>query len=199
VLTCACADPVSSQQVTTSATGDDEPGDGDTGDGDGDIAGDGDSGDGDSGDGDTSGDGDVSGDGDGSGDGDDTGDGDGWESPDGAVAEDDGGDGEGWSSTDDGGVIDPGPDPDGDGGLPPGGCRTLANNTNSGSFGTTGAVCFVLDKQPATSWEAYFIDGRTVTVNGTVVSKGQMPFPGSAPFTVEFSAGLYDYASWAYW
>ncbi len=191
VLSCACANPVSSQQVTSTAAGSDDPDD--AGSGDGDNAGDGDSGDGDSGDGDSG-----DGDGDATGDGDSVGDGDGWESPDGAIGEEDGG-GEGWSSTDDGGVVDPGPDPTGDGGIPSGDCRPLANNTNSGSFGTTGAVCFILEKAPSTSWEAYFIDGRTITVNGSVVSKGQMPFPGNAPFTVQFSAGLYDYASWAYW
>jgi hypothetical protein len=188
---CACADPVSTEEVTsrTAEAGDADAGhsDGDEGDGDGDQD-DGDQGDGDQGDGD----GDA-------GDGDDIGDGDGdaWGEPD-AATDDDAGDPNGWDPVVDGGVKDP-PDPERDGGPLPGDCRTLANNTNSGSFGTTGAVCFTLEQQPATAWEAYFMDGRTITINGTEVSKGQMPFPGSAPYIVEFSAGMFDYASWAYW
>jgi hypothetical protein len=196
----ACAQPVSRQQVTTPAggDGDDAPSqDGDS-DGDDDPPDDDDGpGENDDDDGEPAGDGDgPPGDGDGDGDGDDGA----WGSPDGAVAEEDAGDSDGWSSTDDGGVgDDPSADPGHDGGTSPDGCRTLANNTNSGAFGTTAAVCFILQTQPATSWEAYFVDGRTITINGAVVSQGKMPFPGTPPYTVEFSAGLYDYASWAYW
>jgi hypothetical protein len=80
-----------------------------------------------------------------------------------------------------------------------GDCRVLPHNTDSGPFGTREAVCFVVEQQPLHAWAAYNIDGRTITVNGVAVSVGQLPFPGTAPFVVVFSAGTYDYASWSYW
>jgi hypothetical protein len=105
----------------------------------------------------------------------------------------------GWTPTSDAGYMEP-PDPVSDGGvIDPGDCRALAHNVSSGPFGTTDAVCFTVAAQPPVAWAAYHMDGRTVTVNGTPVSVGQLPFPGSAPFVVAFSAGTYDYTAWSYW
>jgi hypothetical protein len=43
------------------------------------------------------------------------------------------------------------------------------------------------------------VDGRTVTVNGTAVTCGKTPLPGSAPHTFSFGAGSYAWASMYWW
>jgi hypothetical protein len=89
---------------------------------------------------------------------------------------------------------------DGDGGTPnPDGCLTLAPNSPSSNFNTVDAVCFSVAAMPATAWEVYRLGGRTIKVDGTTVTAGELPWPGSAPFVVEFSAGSDSTTAWAYW
>src|SRR5690606_16056737 len=87
----------------------------------------------------------------------------------------------------------------GSGGADASGCTNLAHNTESGSFATTGAKCFIVDVGPEYGWQVSGGDGRTITINGTPTSAGMLPFPGDAPYLVEFSAGSLDYTSWSYW
>jgi hypothetical protein len=152
------------------------------------------------GDGDTGSPGD--GDGDGDGDAHPIGDGDTSGNPDAATKDastgwptDDAGSGDGdaWPSSD-GGVVDPGHDA----GTLPGDCRAGVANSPQ-QFNTLNGVCFSLSQQPPTAWECYRTDGRTIKVNGASVTCGKLPFPGSAPYVVEFSAGTDSTAAWAYW
>jgi endo-1,4-beta-xylanase len=78
-------------------------------------------------------------------------------------------------------------------------CRTPSGTGESGSFGTTGAVCFTVDEPIPCGWACSGVDGRTVSVNGTAVSCGQMPLPGSAPYTFRFSAGTSPSAAFTWW
>jgi hypothetical protein len=126
-------------------------------------------------------------------------------SDDGQPELDAGGDGsseDGWDptdSSDDGetdGPTDDGSDADA---AVPDGCMVLAPNSPSANFGTVDAVCFSVAAQPATAWEVYRLGNRTITVDGTTVTAGQLPWPGSAPFVVEFSAGSDATTAWAYW
>jgi hypothetical protein len=77
------------------------------------------------------------------------------------------------------------------------GCTTISGG-QSGNFNTTGAVCYVVNSNIA-GWGCSNIAGRTVTVNGTSVTCGQLPLPGSAPYTFNFSAGSYTWASFYWW
>ncbi len=80
----------------------------------------------------------------------------------------------------------------------PGNCTSFTGSTHdSGSFGTTEAVCFLLSQSPPSGWAVYSIAERTVSINGQAVSSGD-PFPGSAPYTVSFTAGSAN-TSWSYW
>jgi subtilisin family serine protease len=78
--------------------------------------------------------------------------------------------------------------------------RPLARNQQSGSFGTTGEVWFVITDNPV-GWQASEVQGRTITVNGVQVTAGQMPLPpaigGKRYF--RFSAGSRTWASWSFW
>jgi hypothetical protein len=143
------------------------------------------------------------GDGDGDGDGDSSDD-------DGAPNLDAGGDdGSGddsvdddWANTDssDDGPSDGTDGTDSDAAIPdPDGCMTLAANAPSANFNTLDAVCFSVAAQPSTAWEVYRVGSRTVTIDGVSVSVGQLPWPGSAPYVVEFSAGNDATTAWAYW
>lgn len=80
----------------------------------------------------------------------------------------------------------------------PGNCISFSGSTNdSGSFGTTEAVCFTVDQSPPSGWAVYSLNDRSVSINGQPVTSGD-PFPGSAPYTVAFTAGSTD-TSWSYW
>ena len=76
----------------------------------------------------------------------------------------------------------------------------LARNQNSGAFGTTGERWFVVNTT-INGWQASEMAGRTIRVNGVLVTPGQMPLPpavnGSHYF--QFSAGSFDWASWSFW
>jgi|GEM_PF-416641 len=77
------------------------------------------------------------------------------------------------------------------------GCRT-ATGGNSGNFNTTEAVCFTVGTR-INGWGCSNMQGRTVTVNGAAVTCGQASLPGAAPYTFEFSAGTYPWASFYWW
>ena len=77
-------------------------------------------------------------------------------------------------------------------------CKTPAANGQSGNFNTTGSVCYTVNAT-INGWGCSNAEGRTVTVNGTAVTCGQRPLPGSAPYTFSFSAGSYPWASFYWW
>ena len=79
-----------------------------------------------------------------------------------------------------------------------GGTCTAVSGGQSGNFNTTGAVCFTVSGT-IHGWGCSNAEGRTVTVNGTVVPCGRMPLPGSAPYTFSFTAGTYPWASFYWW
>ena len=84
-------------------------------------------------------------------------------------------------------------------GIPPvDDCRTPAATGQSGNFNTTGAVCYTVNAT-VHGWGCSNAEGRSVTVNGTAVTCGQMPLPGSAPYTFRFTAGAYPWASFYWW
>lgn len=92
---------------------------------------------------------------------------------------------------------DPPPDPSG--------CTALGHNEDSGEFGTTDPKCFIVDYTGVMyGWRASNSAGRSVTINGEIVgqgdiSSGPVPWPGSSPYLVEFSAGSQANTTWAYW
>jgi hypothetical protein len=45
----------------------------------------------------------------------------------------------------------------------------------------------------------YSGEGRTVTINGEVMSPPDTDWPGDPPYLVEFSAGINFYTSWSYY
>jgi len=77
-------------------------------------------------------------------------------------------------------------------------CKTPAATGQSGNFNTTGAVCYTVSAT-INGWGCSNVDGRTVTVNGTAVTCGQTPLPGTAPYTFRFTAGSYPWASFYWW
>jgi uncharacterized repeat protein (TIGR02543 family) len=79
-----------------------------------------------------------------------------------------------------------------------GGTCTTATGGQSGNFNTTGAVCYTVNGT-INGWGCSNITGRTVTVNGTAATCGQMPLPGSSPYTFSFTAGSYTWASFYWW
>ncbi len=84
------------------------------------------------------------------------------------------------------------------GGTDPGTTCRAVSGGQSGNFNTTGAVCFTVSTN-INGWGCSNIDGRTVTVNGTAVTCGRLPLPGSAPYTFSFTAGSYPWASFYWW
>lgn len=76
----------------------------------------------------------------------------------------------------------------------------LAAGANSGSFGTNAAVWFEATA-PVNGWQASNTAGRTITVNGVVVTPGgALPSPTpEGKYYFHFSAGAYSYATWSYW
>jgi hypothetical protein len=85
-----------------------------------------------------------------------------------------------------------------------GGCLSatpLARNVNSGPFNTLGERWFVVTG-PINGWQASETAGRTIRVNGVVVTPGQMPLPPAVNGTTyyfDFSAGSRSWASWSFW
>jgi hypothetical protein len=76
----------------------------------------------------------------------------------------------------------------------------LARNQNSGAFGTTGERWFVVS-QHINGWQASEMEGRSIRVNGILVTPGQMPPPAAAngSYYFQFSAGSFSWASWSFW
>lgn len=76
----------------------------------------------------------------------------------------------------------------------------LARYQNSGNFNTTSEKWFYTTDDPYGWWSSN-IQGRTVRVNGQVVTSGAMPLP--APINgrryFQFTAGTSQYASWGFW
>jgi hypothetical protein len=79
-----------------------------------------------------------------------------------------------------------------------GGTCTTVTGGQSGNFNTTGAACYIVNGT-INGWGCSNADGRTVTVNGTAVTCGQLPLPGSSPYTFRFTAGTYSWASFYWW
>ena len=75
---------------------------------------------------------------------------------------------------------------------------TVISGGSTGSFGTTDAYCFVTCDDIA-GWGCSNADGRTVSVNGTVVSCGSPLTAVSGRYQVEVTAGTYTYASIYWW
>jgi cellulose 1,4-beta-cellobiosidase len=71
---------------------------------------------------------------------------------------------------------------------------------NSGNFNTVGAACYRTNAT-VNGWGCYNMDGRTVSVNGTVTTCGAMPVAkysdGYSYFG--FTAGTYAWAGFYYW
>lgn len=78
-----------------------------------------------------------------------------------------------------------------------GSCKSVSGG-QSGNFNTTGAACFTVSSK-INGWGCSNTTGRTVSVNGQSVSCGQLPLPGSAPYTFSFGAGSYPWASFYWW
>lgn len=76
----------------------------------------------------------------------------------------------------------------------------LARNQQSGSFETTGEKWFTVSEAPY-GWQASEVTGRTIRVNGVVVTPGQMPLPAAVDgkWHFHFSAGARPWASWSFW
>ena len=79
-----------------------------------------------------------------------------------------------------------------------GGTCTAVSGGQSGNFNTTGAACYTVTGT-IYGWGCSNAEGRTVTVNGTAVTCGRMPLPGSSPYTFSFTAGTYPWASFYWW
>jgi len=79
--------------------------------------------------------------------------------------------------------------------------KTIAGSGsgNSGSFGTTGAVCF-RTADNIQGWACSNMTGRTIKVNGVVLTCGAVPLPAKVNgyYYFDASAGGVDYAS-IYW
>jgi glucuronoarabinoxylan endo-1,4-beta-xylanase len=76
-------------------------------------------------------------------------------------------------------------------------CKAVSGG-QSGNFNTTGAICFTVTGT-INGWGCSNADGRSVTVNGTAMTCGQLPLPGGSPYTFSFSAGTYSWASFYWW
>jgi len=76
----------------------------------------------------------------------------------------------------------------------------IARNQNSGAFGTTGERWFVVNTN-INGWQASEVQGRTIRVNGVVVTPGQMPLPPAVNgnYYFQFSAGNNNWSTWSFW
>ena len=80
----------------------------------------------------------------------------------------------------------------------PGSTCTVISGGNTGNFGTTDAYCFVTCDEIA-GWGCSNAAGRTVSVNGTVVSCGSSLTAVNSRYQFEVTAGTYAYASIYWW
>jgi hypothetical protein len=76
-------------------------------------------------------------------------------------------------------------------------CAVISGGSTS-NFGTTDAYCFVTCDDIA-GWGCSNADGRTVSVNGTVVSCGSPLTAVNGRYQFEVTAGTYTYASIYWW
>jgi hypothetical protein len=77
--------------------------------------------------------------------------------------------------------------------------KTLTTETNSGSFGTTGAYCFRTSMDIA-GWGCSNFNGRSLQVNDVAVSCGaKLPAKYDGYYYFESSTGAFDYASVYWW
>lgn len=76
----------------------------------------------------------------------------------------------------------------------------IARQQNSGPFGTTGERWFVVNTN-INGWQASEVQGRTIRVNGVVVTPGQMPLPPAVNgnYYFQFTAGNNNWSSWSFW
>jgi endo-1,4-beta-xylanase len=85
--------------------------------------------------------------------------------------------------------------------------RTVAPlpNTQSGSFNSTGQVCFVVQNTGPLGFNCSNMQGRTVTVNGTpfpasaCAAGAKVPYANGGQYYFDVSAGGLAYASIAFW
>ncbi len=72
---------------------------------------------------------------------------------------------------------------------------------NTSNFNTTGAVCY-RTAQTINGWGCYNLDGRTLSVNNTVVTCGRMPLPArwsDGYYYFSATAGIYPWAGIYAW
>lgn len=76
----------------------------------------------------------------------------------------------------------------------------LTNGVTSATLNTTGEVWYKVNK-PINGWQVSEMDGRTISVNGTVVTSGQMPLPPSENevYYFQFTPGSKSWTSWSFW
>jgi hypothetical protein len=76
----------------------------------------------------------------------------------------------------------------------------IARNQNSGAFGTTGERWFVVNTN-INGWQASETAGRTIRVNGVVMTSGQMPLPPAVngSYYFQFTAGSNNWSTWSFW
>jgi len=69
-------------------------------------------------------------------------------------------------------------------------------NSSSGSFNTLGESCWRVSMD-ISGWGCNDIEGRTIKVNGTLVTCAQLPLPDKVhgDYYFDFSAGEHEYAS----
>ena len=77
----------------------------------------------------------------------------------------------------------------------------LAASGHTPNFNTLAGMCFVTCDDPITMWGCSNTAGRSITINGGLLSCGALPIPAAkrAGYNViDVSAGTLDYAS-IYW
>jgi hypothetical protein len=76
----------------------------------------------------------------------------------------------------------------------------INRDQSSGSFGTTGERWFVVSTN-VNGWQASEVQGRTIRVNGVVMTPGQMPLPPAVNgnYYFQFTAGSNNWSSWSFW
>lgn len=75
-----------------------------------------------------------------------------------------------------------------------------ASNMTSGDFQSTGPLCLKVTDE-VVGWGCSNFEGRTIEVNGTTVTCGQVPLPEKQHGAYYFyiSAGEFSYASFYWW
>lgn len=73
-------------------------------------------------------------------------------------------------------------------------------NMTSGDFQTTGPLCFRITDE-VVGWGCSNFEGRSIRVNGSTVTCGQVPLPSriDGSYYFDISAGEFSYASFYWW